>query len=76
MYKSLPDAARSKVLTGKGLDSIESTDDGVTVRCTDGSIYQGSTAIDAVGGNSRTRHLMRDIALKEDPQREWDPEQL
>jgi 2-polyprenyl-6-methoxyphenol hydroxylase-like FAD-dependent oxidoreductase len=74
IYKSLPDLAKLKVLTNKKLDHIESHDDGVKVTCADGTVYQGSMVIGADGVNSKTRQLMREIALKEDPFRDWDPE--
>ncbi|KAJ5951712.1 Monooxygenase FAD-binding [Penicillium vulpinum] len=75
VYNLLPDLAREKVLTNKQLSNIETRGDGVEVTCVDGSVYRGSMVIGADGVHSKTRHLMRDIALKEDPLRDWDPEE-
>ncbi|KXG51858.1 Monooxygenase, FAD-binding [Penicillium griseofulvum] len=74
-YDALPDIAKEKVLTNKQLSNIETKVDGVKVTCGDGSVYHGSIVIGADGVHSKTRHLMRDIALKEDPLRDWDPEE-
>ncbi|KAJ5807587.1 Monooxygenase FAD-binding [Penicillium robsamsonii] len=75
VYNLLPDIAKEKVLTNKQLSNIETKGDGVEVTCVDGSFYHGSIVIGADGVHSKTRHLMRDIALKEDPLRDWDPEE-
>lgn len=44
------------------------------VTCTDGSTYDGSMVIGADGVHSKTRRLMREQALKENRQRDWDEE--
>jgi 2-polyprenyl-6-methoxyphenol hydroxylase-like FAD-dependent oxidoreductase len=54
------------------LDSIESDETGVRVTCADGSTYDGSIVIGADGVHSKTRRNMRELALKEDPKRDWD----
>lgn len=41
--------------------------------CSDGTAYKGSIIIGADGVHSQTRQAMRDLALGEDPAREWDP---
>jgi 2-polyprenyl-6-methoxyphenol hydroxylase-like FAD-dependent oxidoreductase len=75
VYNLLPDVAKEKVFTNKQLSHIETRSDGVEVTCADGSVYHGSMVIGADGVHSKTRHLMRDIALKSDPLRDWDPEE-
>ena len=72
MYNGLPATAKQRVLTNKTLTDITTTDDGVTVTCADGSTLDGSIVIGADGVNSKTRQVMRDIALKESPTRPWD----
>ncbi|KAH7014741.1 flavoprotein monooxygenase [Ilyonectria destructans] len=74
MYNGLPDAAKEKVFTNKKLVDIKTSRTGVKVTCADGSIYEGSVVIGADGVHSKTRLLMRDLALKENPSRPWDPE--
>ncbi|EXF81329.1 FAD binding domain-containing protein [Colletotrichum fioriniae PJ7] len=74
LYDGLPEAAKTKYLTGKKLAGIVSTDTGVTVTCEDGSSYDGSVVIGADGVHSATRRQMRKLAVAEDPSREktWD----
>ena len=72
MYNGLPATAKERGLTNKKLTDITTTDDGVTVTCTDGSTFDGSIVIGADGVNSKTRQIMREIALKESPTRQWD----
>lgn len=72
MYNGLSPTAREKVLTDKDLTDIKMTQDGVTVTCTDGSTFHGSIVIGADGVHSKTRQIMRDLALKENPTRVWD----
>lgn len=76
LYSGLPPAAAEKVFTNKKLGSIKTHGAGVTVACTDGSVYNGSIVVGADGVHSTTRHLMREAALKEDPlRRDWDAEE-
>lgn len=72
MYNGLPESARAKILTGKKLTDITTTAHGVTVTCADGSTYHGSIVIGADGVYSRTRQIMRDIALRENPSQPWE----
>ncbi|PIG69124.1 hypothetical protein AARAC_011696 [Aspergillus arachidicola] len=73
MYNGLPEAAKEKILTDKKLTDLTTTRDGVTATCADGSVFHGSIVIGADGVYSKTRQLMRDLALKEDTTRAWDP---
>ncbi|KUL87825.1 hypothetical protein ZTR_03138 [Talaromyces verruculosus] len=75
MYNGLPATAKVKVLTNKKLTDITITENGVTVACADGSIHHGSIVIGADGVYSKTRQIMRDLALKENPKRRWDAQQ-
>ncbi|KAJ5597941.1 FAD binding domain-containing protein [Penicillium hordei] len=75
MYKCLPPVAREKVLTDKKLVDIKMKPDGVKVTCADGSAFEGSIIIGADGVHSKTRQLMRTLALKTNPTRSWDSEQ-
>lgn len=75
LYNGLPATIREKILTGKKVVDIQTVQDGATVTCADGSTFLGSIVIGADGVHSKTRQLMRDLALAEDPSREWDPQQ-
>ncbi|KAF4770876.1 hypothetical protein HAV15_012486 [Penicillium sp. str.  len=72
LFESLPTAAKDRYLLNKKVDSIESDKTGVRVTCTDGSTYDGSIVIGADGVHSKTRRIMREQALEEVPQRDWD----
>ncbi|KAF7533174.1 hypothetical protein G7054_g7321 [Neopestalotiopsis clavispora] len=74
VYNGLPADAKAQVLAGKRVMDIETTSDGVKVHCSDGSVHEGSIVIGADGVHSRTRRIMRKLALEEDPAREWDAE--
>ncbi|KAJ4256003.1 hypothetical protein NW762_009077 [Fusarium torreyae] len=76
IYGGLPDSAKTRYLRGKRVQGIETTSDGVEVTCTDGSLFWGSLAIGADGSHSKTRSIMRHIALQEEPAlaSTWDPE--
>ncbi|KAJ5692277.1 hypothetical protein N7462_001700 [Penicillium macrosclerotiorum] len=73
MYNGLPEAAKGKILTGKKLTGLKTTRGGATATCADGSIFHGSMIIGADGVYSKTRQIMRDLALEEDANRSWDP---
>ncbi|KAJ5099941.1 FAD binding domain-containing protein [Penicillium argentinense] len=75
MYNCLPPAAKEKVLTDKKLVDIKINPEGVRVTSADGSIFEGSIVIGADGVHSKTRQLMRKLALKASPGRSWDPVQ-
>ncbi|KJZ75449.1 hypothetical protein HIM_05145 [Hirsutella minnesotensis 3608] len=74
LYQSLPDDAKFRVLRNKEVVSIESNEDGVSITCKDGSCYAGTIVIGTDGTHSRTRHMMRHLALKANPGASWDPE--
>ncbi|KAK1253271.1 hypothetical protein MKX07_001348 [Trichoderma sp. CBMAI-0711] len=74
LYDQLPAETKPKVLLGKKVTDIQSTEDIVKVFCDDGSQYEGSMVIGADGVHSRTRHIMRRLALETRPSARWDPE--
>lgn len=74
LYHGLPQGDKDKILTQKDVVDITSGADGVSVTCSDNATYTGSIIIGADGVHSPTRHAMRRLALAEDPDREWDPE--
>ncbi|KAK3402685.1 hypothetical protein B0T20DRAFT_5262 [Sordaria brevicollis] len=67
LYDTLPDEIKQRLLPGKEVDMIETTEDGVMVRCTDGSVEKGSIVVGADGVHSKVRDCMRRIALQESP---------
>lgn len=67
LYGALPDEIRHLLLPGKDVSTIETTEDGVVVRCTDGSAERGSIVVGADGAHSKVRDCMRRIALQESP---------
>jgi len=73
-YDNLPGEAKASYLTNKKVTSIESGEEGVKVTAADGSVFEGSIVIGADGVHSVTRKIVRELALAEDPKRDWDPE--
>lgn len=62
LYERLSDEDReSRILSGKALEIVETTADGVRVTCKDGSVYDGSILVGADGVNSAVR---KDLATK------------
>ncbi|KAK7423009.1 hypothetical protein QQX98_001299 [Neonectria punicea] len=66
LYDDLPSDAKEKYLKGKKLEDIASDEQSVKVTC--------SIVIGADGVHSKTRRIMRKLALEADPQAEWDAE--
>ena len=62
MYESLPQKHQDSMFANKKVAAISTTADGVTVRCADGTSYEGSIVIGADGAHSRVRSLMRNLA--------------
>ncbi|KAK7415129.1 hypothetical protein QQZ08_012428 [Neonectria magnoliae] len=75
LYDNLPEEAKSKYFLDKKVVAINSNDEGVRVTSDDGSIYEGSIVLGADGVHSITRNLMRDLALSEHPETDWDPKE-
>ncbi|KAL7945356.1 hypothetical protein V8C42DRAFT_357787 [Trichoderma barbatum] len=74
LYDQLPEEVKSNVLTSKKVTDIRSTESEVKVVCDDGSIYEGNMVLGADGVHSKTRQIMRKLALKADPNAAWDAE--
>ncbi|KAF4996344.1 hypothetical protein FDECE_12488 [Fusarium decemcellulare] len=75
LYDRLPSTAKENIHLGKKLAGIESSENGVTVSCADGSVYEGSLVIGADGVHSKTRKMMRKLALEDNPTQDWEPEE-
>lgn len=64
LYEKLPAEMREQRLcAGRKLCGLEIDDEGVTVRCEDGSVERGSMVLGADGVHSKTRDLMRELTL-------------
>ncbi|RAL01128.1 FAD-dependent oxidoreductase [Aspergillus ibericus CBS 121593] len=74
LYDLLPEKAKTQYLLNKKVSDIESSDAGVRLTCTDGTSFEGSMVLGADGVHSKTRQLMRRLALAADPTRSWDAE--
>jgi 2-polyprenyl-6-methoxyphenol hydroxylase-like FAD-dependent oxidoreductase len=57
---------KSKVLFGKNVTSLDETETGVTVKCADGTAYQGSIILGADGVNSIVRRKLSQAEGKPD----------
>ncbi|KAK3954745.1 hypothetical protein QBC32DRAFT_311694 [Pseudoneurospora amorphoporcata] len=67
LYGALSDEIRQHLFPGKEVETIETTEEGVVVRCTNGSVERGSIVVGADGAHSKVRDYMRRIALQESP---------
>ncbi|KAH7362289.1 hypothetical protein B0T11DRAFT_82921 [Plectosphaerella cucumerina] len=76
LFDGLPQEAKDRYLTNKKLVDIKTSDSGVEVTCEDGTSYTGDIVLGADGVHSRTRSIMRRLALQSDPSlaSAWDPE--
>ncbi|KAH7322531.1 hypothetical protein B0I35DRAFT_350162 [Stachybotrys elegans] len=63
LYSNLPADAQAKIEINKKITDIESTSNGVTVSCADGTSYTASLIIGADGAHSMIRTNMRKLAL-------------
>ncbi|KAM3436748.1 hypothetical protein MY4824_004169 [Beauveria thailandica] len=73
LYDGLCKEARLKILTSKTVTNIESQDSGVTVECSDETVYKGSIVIGADGTNSVVRKMVHRIATLNVPESLWGP---
>ncbi|KAK8109191.1 hypothetical protein PG984_014992 [Apiospora sp. TS-2023a] len=69
LFDALPDEAQSKLLPNKKVSSLQRTEDGVVVKCTDGTSYEGALVIGADGAYSAVRKHM---ATMDGPQEDDD----
>ncbi|CAK7205375.1 hypothetical protein SEUCBS139899_008145 [Sporothrix eucalyptigena] len=65
LYDNIKD--KSKVLINKRVNKVTTTDNGVTVKTADGSVYQGDILVGADGIHSKVRDEMWRIAHEEKP---------
>ncbi|KAI0195032.1 FAD/NAD(P)-binding domain-containing protein [Astrocystis sublimbata] len=63
LYESLPPSAQAKILPRKRVSEIQTTADGATVTCKDGTSYPGTIVVGADGAHSIVRSQMRSLAL-------------
>ncbi|PKS06966.1 hypothetical protein jhhlp_005562 [Lomentospora prolificans] len=73
-YDGLDDCGKAHIHTGKNVTQVEALPSGVRVTCADGSTYRGDLVVGADGVHSRVRRLMREQALKLDPNADVNPE--
>lgn len=71
-YDGLSAEDQARIHVGKQLASIDNTDDGVLVTCTDGSTYEGSIVLGADGVHSKVRAILREQMLKDSLESEVD----
>lgn len=64
LYESLSRADKARILTDKKVTEIITGEDGVEVRCGDGSTFHGSMVIGADGVNSKVRQSIRELSIK------------
>ena len=76
LYKNLAPDAQARILTNKKLSNIAVTETGVEVTCSDGSVHAGTIVLGADGAHSKTRQLMRDLALTQPGPYQLLPHQL
>lgn len=65
LYDNIRD--KSKIVLGQKVVGVEHADDGVTVRCEDGSSYHGDVLAGADGVHSKTREILWELAGAADP---------
>jgi len=64
LHDGLPAEAQAKLLPNKKVVGVETTDDGVSVTCADGTTYTGTIIVGADGAHSTVRSQMRAAALQ------------
>ncbi|KAL4890706.1 hypothetical protein BDV59DRAFT_204180 [Aspergillus ambiguus] len=74
LYEGLPAEAKHRYHLSKKVVDIESSDAGVKVTCADGGSHHGSMVLGTDGVHSKTREMMRALAMAEDPTCDWDGE--
>lgn len=64
LHESLSAADQARIYTDKQVTGISNENDGVEVRCGDGSVFRGTMVIGADGVHSKVRQSMRDLAIE------------
>jgi len=60
---------KSKILMDKKVADVIHSADGVTVKCEDGTTYEGDVLVGADGVYSKTREVLWDLAAKDHPEK-------
>ncbi|KAK8066710.1 hypothetical protein PG997_013457 [Apiospora hydei] len=68
LFDSLPETVKARILLGKAVEKITTSEDGVTVVCEDGTSHEGSIVIGADGVHSKVRLLTRASRLSVEPE--------
>lgn len=68
LFDALPVEASSKLLPNKKVSSLHRTEEGVVVKCTDGTSYEGALVIGADGAYSAVRKHMATMGGQQDAQ--------
>lgn len=71
-YDGLSTEDQARIHLCKRLASIDNTEDGVLVTCTDGSTYEGSIVLGADGVHSKVRGILREQMLRASLESEAD----
>ncbi|KAI9158149.1 FAD-dependent monooxygenase sdnN [Paramyrothecium foliicola] len=64
MYEGLPAEVQGRLHPNKQVNDVITTSEGVEVRCTDGTSYEGSIILGADGAHSVIRSFARKLALE------------
>jgi 2-polyprenyl-6-methoxyphenol hydroxylase-like FAD-dependent oxidoreductase len=64
LYDSFSDEDKKKILTNKKVTEVLSDENGVEVKCEDGTSYEGSIVIGADGISSAARKAVRELSAK------------
>ncbi|KAI1638701.1 putative monooxygenase [Biscogniauxia mediterranea] len=67
LYDSLPEDAKTRILTKKSVVDVSVSDEGVEAICDDGSTHQGSIVIGADGVRSKVRLIARALSAGTTP---------
>jgi 2-polyprenyl-6-methoxyphenol hydroxylase-like FAD-dependent oxidoreductase len=76
LYENMTDGLKARCHLNKTVSDIQHTEDGVEVLCSDGTSFKGDMVLGADGSNSKVRKIMRRLALLDDPNAQWDAEEV
>ncbi|VUC20923.1 unnamed protein product [Clonostachys rosea] len=74
LYDNLKPADQKRVLTNKQVVDVQTTSEGVTALCADGTTYEGTFVLGVDGVNGKTRDFMRALTLQQSPDAKVNPE--
>ncbi|SPJ86887.1 uncharacterized protein FTOL_11912 [Fusarium torulosum] len=72
----MTDDLKARCHLNKTVSDIIHTEDGVEVPCSDGNSFKGDMVLGADGANNRVRKIVRRLALLDDPNAQWDAEDV